>query len=517
MSAETVAMPTLGRKIAQGAAWMVAARFTIRAIGLVSTVIIARLLKPSDFGLVSLSMAILASVDVFSNLSFDIALIKETNAERDDYDTVWTLTIVRGVFIAAIFAALAIPAAHFFNDPRMQWVMYAFAVSTVAEGFQNVGVVDFRKNLNFHQDFLFQIVGKFGAFVAAVGIAFLWRSYWALVCGIVVNRMTGVVLSYVMNDFRPRLCIRKWHDLFHFSKWLLVNNIINFFGGKCDVFVLGRLAGTQVVGFYEIAYEIANLPTGELVWPIQRALFPGYAKISEDRTSLVRSYVAGLSIMLLVALPAALGIVAVGPLLVEVFLGPNWRPAIPLLQVLSLAGAVRILQANAGSMLLALGKAREISLMSAIALAVLIPAVIVGALQGGALGVAWGLVAVLIFGTTMLLTVTMRVLSIALTTVLADIWRTLAAVAVMTLSVTLLREWMGTIDAAATHIGELLLLGACGAVTYAAVHLCLWSLSSCPDGPERTAIDFILGKGQKAAARAGEHENAQLMGEAIAK
>lgn len=491
MSAETVSMPSLGRRIALGAAWMVAARFTIRAIGLVSTVIIARLLKPSDFGLVSLSMAILAAVDVFSNLSFDIALIKETHAERDDYDTVWTLTIIRGVFIAAIFAALAIPAGQFFNDPRMQWVMYAFAISTVAEGFQNVGVVDFRKNLNFHQDFLFQIVGKFGAFVATVAIAFLWRTYWALVFGIIINRMTGVALSYVMNDFRPRLCVRKWHDLFHFSKWLLVSNIINFFGGKCDVFVLGRIAGTQIVGFYEIAYEIANLPTGELVWPIQRALFPGYAKLMGDPSRLTRSYISGLAIILIVALPAATGIAAVAPLLVGAFLGRQWTPAIPILQILSLYGALRILQANAGSILLALGKSREIAAMGMIGFALLVPCVMVGAIEGGAVGVASALVLYALAVTVMIVGYTLRTLALSITTLMAGVWRTFAAVAAMLLAVIAIEQWFGPGAGIAQALAKLIGLSIAGAMVYISIHLALWRISGSPEGPERDVLNML--------------------------
>lgn len=90
----------LGHRIAKSAAWMVGSRMAIRVIGLVSTVILARLLRPEDFGLVAMVMALVATMDVFGNFSFDLALIRDADAVRDHYDTVWTLSIVRGAFVA---------------------------------------------------------------------------------------------------------------------------------------------------------------------------------------------------------------------------------------------------------------------------------------------------------------------------------------------------------------------------------------------------------------------------------
>lgn len=492
MSADSGGIPDLDRKVAKGAVWMVASRFAVRAIGVVNTVIVARLLTPYDFGLVSLTMAILAAVDIFTNLSFDTALIRETRATREDYDTVWTLSVFRGALIALAFAMLAIPAAQFFHDSRMQAVMYAFALSTFLEGFQNVGIVDFRKHLRFHQEFLFGVVGKFAAAVITVAVAFWWRSYWALVFGIIVNRMSGVILSYVMNDFRPRAGLARWKTLFHFSKWLLVSNVINFFSAKLDVFVLGRLAGTMAVGLYEIAFEIANLPTGELVWPIQRAFLPGYAKIQENTSHLARSYVGGFSAILFIALPAGAGIAAIAPLAVNVFLGQHWLAAIPIMQVLSVAGIIRIMHANAGSVLLALGKARALSAMAGAGFAFLIPAVIGGATLDGPIGVAWAIVAFQVVFAVMAVSITLKLLSISLSSVAASTWRTFSSGAIMVLSVTFSQAWLEALNILPMKAAELFVLIVIGITSYSGSHLILWVLARRPEGPEHYVLNLIL-------------------------
>jgi lipopolysaccharide exporter len=112
-------MSTLGHRVAKSAAWMIGARLALRGIGLVSTVFLARLLRPEDFGLVALAMALVGTMETLGNFSFDLALIREGGATREHYDTVWTLTIIRGAAVAAGLAAPARPAASFFGDPRV--------------------------------------------------------------------------------------------------------------------------------------------------------------------------------------------------------------------------------------------------------------------------------------------------------------------------------------------------------------------------------------------------------------
>src|SRR5690348_14630784 len=131
---------SLGARIAKSAAWMVAARLALRSIGLVSTVFLARLLRPEDFGLVALAMALVGTLEMLGNFSFDLALIREGRATREHYDTVWTLTIIRSAAVAVVLAALARPAASFFSDPRVEAIVYCLAVATFLEGLQNVGI-----------------------------------------------------------------------------------------------------------------------------------------------------------------------------------------------------------------------------------------------------------------------------------------------------------------------------------------------------------------------------------------
>ena len=192
--------PSITRELAVGSGWMVGAQLAIQLIGLLSTIILARLLMPADFGLVALATTILAGLQALSELSFDIALIQNPRAGRPEYDSAWTLSACRNILIAIGITVAAVPLASGFDDPRLEAIIYCLAVSTFLDGFQNIGIVDFRKELRFHQDLIFRVLGKLGPFVVTISLAFLWQNYWALVIGTVAGSLFRLILSFAMHS-----------------------------------------------------------------------------------------------------------------------------------------------------------------------------------------------------------------------------------------------------------------------------------------------------------------------------
>src|SRR5215831_15245913 len=126
---------SIGKKMAQGALWMIAMRLAVRGIGVISTIVLARLLRPEDFGLVPFASVLLVAVEIFGQFGFDVALIREADAGRDHYDTVWTMSIARGLIVALVLASVAKPAGHFFGDDRVVPIIYCFSLGAALEGF----------------------------------------------------------------------------------------------------------------------------------------------------------------------------------------------------------------------------------------------------------------------------------------------------------------------------------------------------------------------------------------------
>jgi len=480
-------MTEFRRKLATGASWMVAVRIVDRSLGLLSTIILARLLVPEDFGLVAMATSVLALLELVSNFGFDVALIRQSGADRDHYDTAWTFNALLGVSLAVGLLALAHPAARFYSEPRVAGVIFALGLAPLIQGLENIGVVTFRKELNFRAEFMWLTGKRLVALAVVLPLAFVLRSYWALVIGIVVGRLAGVALSYAAHPYRPRFSIAARHDLLGFSKWVLLVSILQFLLQRCGDLIIGRTLGSGPLGIYNISLEVASLPTTELVAPINRAVYPAFAKIANDRAQLKQEYLAVIGIIALFAVPAAVGLAAVAELVVPLLLGEKWMAAVPLIKVLALLGAVQFAHTNAYSVFLAVGRPAFQVRVHAIHVPLIVGLMIYLTAQQGIIGAAWAAAVSGILIVPVSLGFIFRELDLRIGEFAQVVWRPAVAAAVMYVCVTALNARMHPLGLA-TEILQLLLLLCTGALVYIITVTFLWWSAGLPKSAERTVL-----------------------------
>lgn len=341
-------------RIAKGAVWMVSFKLIERSLGLVSTLILARLLLPQDFGVVAMAMSFIAMAELLSAFSFDTAIIQNQSATHEHYNSAWTCSLLLGLCITLLMTALAVPIAAFYGTPELAWVVSALAFGPLFTGAQNIGVVAFLKELDFRREFKFQVSRKLISFGVVIPLAYLFRSYWALVAGILVSKFVGTLISYLMHPYRPKLDFSKTRELLNFSRWLLINNVAGFLKERSADFFIGRTIGATSLGTYNIAYEIAHLPTTELGAPINRALLPGFACMKEP-SEVSSAYANAVGLLMLVSFPVAASMYALAPYLVHCMLGSKWLGVVPLMQLLVFNGVLLLLHASICAVLIGRG------------------------------------------------------------------------------------------------------------------------------------------------------------------
>jgi O-antigen/teichoic acid export membrane protein len=474
--------------MASGAMWMVLAKLVERSLGLVSTLVLARVLVPHDFGIVAMAMSFVALLEMLTSFGFDTTLIQRQTHERRDWDTAWTFDILFGFAIAGLMITLAAPVATFFKEPALSKVISVLAIGSVAQGFQNIGLVAFRTEMRFDREFRFLTAKRLIAILITVPLAIALHSYWALVIGQTVGRIVSTALSYWVHPYRPRWSLAASRDLFHFSKWLLAINFVSYLKERSSDWVIGRSAGPAALGAFNVAYELASLPSTELVAPINRAVFPAYARLAlESREALRTEYLSVAGMIVLLAVPAVFGVAATAPLSVPVLLGPNWGQAIPVLMLLGFFGFTNVIQSNAQATYLALGRAdipaKVNGLHVAVQLAALIPLT-------KAYGVVGSALAYLVTAAVMIplsLGVALHMLKISVLNYVAKIWRPIVAAVVMYLGVAQYLRFITAPDTAkaATH---LLIAVALGVAIYVMLTFGLWVLCGKPPGAEQVAL-----------------------------
>ncbi len=479
-------MDNIGGRVGIGIIWMVGARLFDRSIGIVSTLILARLLVPGDFGLVAMATAIGAILDLLGAFSFDLALIQNKSAERRHYDTVWTFNVMFGLFCGLCLIALAHPAAGFYSEPRLENVMYVLSLSYFINAFTNVGLVAFRKDLNFDKEFHFIFWRRLVTFIITITAAFLLRSYWALLLGMTVGRLVSLVMSYRMNDYRPRFSLAASRELLGFSKWLLLNNILFFMLHRGCTFIIGRLFGASALGIYAISYEISSLPSTELVAPINRVMFPGFSKM-RDVAQISQAFLKLFGLITLTILPIGIGIAAVASPLVQTMLGDKWVAAIPVIQLLALHGAIGATQGNNGVVWLALGHPRITTGVAALFLVVLFPSLYFFMTAYGVIGVGLAYILAHIVTVPYSTAVSKRLLGFSWSSFFSTLWRPVLGVVLMYAVV----RYSDMLLVAHPPLLRLLFDSFTGALVYIAVVLLAWRAVGSPGGAEQFVLERV--------------------------
>ena len=495
------AAPGVGRKMAKGAGWTIATRLSVQGIGFLSTIVLARLLVPEDFGLVALATTLSAALMAVTEFTFDVVLIQNQRAGRSYYDTAWTLQLWRNSVLALILVLCAGPFASLLGDPRIENILYWLSGAVLVEGLQNVGIVEFRKHFQFHKDYVFMVGGKLALIVTGIPLALWWGDYWALVGGILSGAVVKVILSYAMQSYRPRLSMAKWRAIFRFSKWLVINQAGAFAFQRSDTFVIGKVVGAQAVGVYTIAYEIANLSTSTLLAPIRRAILPGFSSVAHDLEDLRRSFVDVFAFTLLMAMPLAVGTGLIAEPLVHVVLGEKWLASIPLIQVLALYGLLSVAGAGSGPVFLALGRPQIMTYVLGAGLTVLAPLLILGVQHAGALGAAWAVTGAVLVTAVLDIGLSARVLKLRLNSLAAASWRPLAAVTLMLAVVLQLQNSWPEPASFLEWLTLLLLCVAVGAATYVGSVAGLWLMAGRPEGAEQHLVTAVAGLARRRLAR----------------
>ncbi|MDH3944920.1 MAG: lipopolysaccharide biosynthesis protein, partial [Anaerolineae bacterium] len=339
----------------RGSAWMITLRWSIRVIGLLSMVILARLLSPADFGIVAMSMMVVGFVELFSQMGIDLALIRNSQTTRDHYDSAWTLQMFQGLALAMVIFLIAPLASAYFAEPRVTLVIQVLALRALITGLENIGIVDFRKELDFARDFRFGVYKKLLAFAVTISLAFVLRNYWALVVGMVFAAVAGALLSYRMHPYRPKIAFGKIREIWSFAQWMLLWRLAFFLNRKIDQFLVGGTYGTSSMGRYYMAAEVATIPTFELVLPLGRGLFPNYAKMIGDPERFASALLRSFGLVAILCAPLGFGLSAVADSAVIIVLGEKWRPVIPLLEWFAIFGVAAALSHLAAIVLFVAG------------------------------------------------------------------------------------------------------------------------------------------------------------------
>ena len=488
-------VPSVSQRTAAGAGWIIAWRVATRNIGLVSTLILVRLLQPADFGLVAIATGVIAMIDVVSAIGVQDALVRAPDLDRDMYDTGFGLSILRGFLTALVIVVIAWPMGWFFGDGRLTVVMLALAAGSVISAFENIGIIDFRRDVAFRKEFDMQLWSRVVSATTTICVAVIWRSYWALVAGILTYRLVRLLQSYVMSPYRPRVTFRAWRRIIGFSLWSWASSMLAQIQGPSNSMVIGRLLGTMQVGIYSVGLELGGLPVTELAEPLGRALFSGFASLHNASQGLANMFLGAVGTGVMLVLPAGVGISLVADPMVRLCLGEKWLAAVPVVQILAIGCAIMILVHTAANLIVAVGRPKVTFWISIVATVVKVAVMLLLVPYFGLIGAAAALWVSGLVNVALLLGYALPHAGVSSRQLLVSMVRPVVATLAMTgILWKLGMAWTPSNGSDALGFGmDAAARSLIGALCYGLVLLATWYAAGCPDGAER----FILMTAQR--------------------
>lgn len=353
--------PPLLRRSVSGVAWSGAAQVLGQLLHTSMRILLARLLAPADFGLVAAVMVLVELARVFADLTLAPALVQRGQlSEEHRHTAFWTNVGVDGLLSLLVLATAPL-TARFYGLPALVPIQMALSASVLLGGpnwiVAGLMTREFRfRILAFRRIASILLGGGAGLFAASQGLG-----AWALVIDVVIRNAAASALLLAGSDFRPRLVFSRaaFLDLWRFSFPLVGARFLEFTNGNLHFVFIGRILGPATLGLFNIGYQFVLIPILYVVRSVDQVLLAGLSRLQEHRERAVFTYLSALELVAFVTLPLMTSLSLVADLLVPGLLGDRWRGAIPLVQLLSLAGAVQSLALLGDAAFQALGRPRR--------------------------------------------------------------------------------------------------------------------------------------------------------------
>lgn len=369
--------------LVRGLAWTTFGKWLGQLFTWASTIIVARLLTPDDFGLVAMAQVLFGLVVLVAEGGIGGAVVRFRNLTDDQLGRLHTLAVILGWGAFVFTAAAAAPLGWFYDAPELPPVVVVMGSTFVFSAFRVVPYGVLARDMRFKQLAIVESVQALVASVSTLLLAAGGAGYWSLVLGNVVGTMIYTILvarAVPVSFRRPRL--GGLSEPLSYSLDLIGSRIFWFVYSNADMVIVGKVLGKAVLGHYSYAWTLALMPSVKITSLIVRVTSGVFSTVQNDRPEMKRYVLRTTEALAIVTFPVAIGLCLVADDLVLAVLGEKWMGAVVPLRVLSAYSALRSIDALIPQLLQFVGESRFVMRRGAL-LAVAMPV-------GFYVGTAWG-------------------------------------------------------------------------------------------------------------------------------
>lgn len=363
-----------------------AARFVIQTG---STIVLARLLTPQDYGLVAMVTAVTGFMMIFKDLGLSTATIQKAQTNHQQISTLFWINVAISTIAMLVTAALAPAIAWFYHEPRLIWIGLALSTSFLFVGLSVQHQALLRRQMRFGAVVTRDIASMLVGVVLAILLAWFGASYWAIVAMQVGTAVSGTIMLWLACKWRPGLPVRRSgvRSMLHFGLNITGFQIVNYFARNADKILLGRFYGSYVTGLYSRAYSLFMLPVSQIRAPLIAVAIPALSHLQNEATRYARYYYKLSSFIAFVTMPLAGFLFVCSESIIHLLLGEKWMDANAIFKILAVSAFIQAVESTRGLTLISLGLSKKYLKIGIFMSAVFVLAYVVG-VPWGARGVA---------------------------------------------------------------------------------------------------------------------------------
>ena len=379
----------LSSRTARGGFTNLIAQVCSFSVQTVSTILLARILLPDDYGLVAMVSVFIGLAAVFKDAGLSVATVQRDEISEAQLSTVFWINIALLLVVGGCVIAASPLVAAFYKRPELTGVTVALGLAFILNGLSVQHDALLRRHMLFRAVAVTQVLPIVLSLAASLALALWGWRYWALVTGTMVVAVTSTSLSFYFCPWRPKRIERRTgaRSMLRFGLDLTGFNAANYFARNADNVLIGKFVGADALGLYGKAYSLFMLPIGQIRTPINDVAIPALSALKRQPARYRSYYLTVVGIVGLVTVPLALYCALEGDFLIRFLLGPNWAGAAPVFRILSVVGVLQTVSSTSGLVLITLGRTRRYMSQGLVTSGVTVAAFIVG-LRYGIIGVA---------------------------------------------------------------------------------------------------------------------------------
>lgn len=388
---ETLDVKDLKRRSLRGGAITISTQALTVILQIASTVVLARLLTPADYGVMGMVLSVVVLAAQFKDLGLSSAAVQKTELSADQRSNLFWINALFGLSLSMVFAAVAPLVAWFFGRPELVGMTLVLSLTFVLGGFAAQHNAMMVRQMQFGRQGIVNIAGIVVTFAVSVALAYLGYRYWALAWGYVAGAAARTLLIWAVAPFAPG----RWKSgigtlaMLRFGANVTGFNFVNYFSRNLDNILIGKFVGADVLGVYGRAYQLMLFPIQNLRGPIDAVTYPVLCRLQDKPDDWRLYHMQTLRVLAFLTMPLVLWMFLVSEPLILLLLGENWAGVIPLFRILAIAAFIQPCAGMVGSVMLSVGHSREYFLQGVATSGVISLAFVVG-IFWGATGIAVG-------------------------------------------------------------------------------------------------------------------------------